>query len=376
MSSGAKKTVVFYLSDLQNGGSEWFAIRLARSLRKRGYAPSFLVAQKQGELLPMLRSEFPVTLLGASHYRLFSLLTTLPATLRFIATTRPDALISGLPLLNIMAALIKSFSRVSFRLLVVEHMRLYPAMHDICPLKKAVKKALTRFYHAIANDIVCVSQTVYDDLVSLEPTIKRRAHLIYNPIVPEDIDRLLENEDAVFPWLREKTSLVFLAIGRLLPVKDHTTLLQAFAIVRKKIGARLVILGEGTGRKDIEKKIDTLGLTESVAMPGSVENVFPSLKAADLFILASKNEAFGNVVVEALACGTPVVCTDCGGPREILEGGRYGTLVPVGDPQKLAEAIIAACAASCDTQDLAQRGRFFSTERAGESYDRLLRTII
>jgi len=162
-------------------------------------------------------------------------------------------------------------------------------------------------------------------------------------------------------------------VGGLKREKDFPLLLHAFSRLRNKVDARLLILGEGDERSALEALIRELGLQEPVFLPGFVPDTVPFHAHADLFVLSSSNEGFGNVIVEALEQGTPVVSTDClSGPAEILEGGRYGTLVPVGDVEALAKAMEDALTHPHDTEALKRRAQDFDVGRIADQYLDLL----
>jgi glycosyltransferase involved in cell wall biosynthesis len=167
---------------------------------------------------------------------------------------------------------------------------------------------------------------------------------------------------------------VIVATGRLAPQKNFPLLLQAFALLRRQRPARLLILGEGRLRPQLEALIAELGLGEDVALPGFVTNPYAAFARASLFVLSSDYEGLGNVLIEAMACGCPVVSTNCpSGPAEILEGGRLGELVPVKDAAALSAAMLRALdtpRASADA--LRRRGAYFSQERSAERYLELL----
>lgn len=364
------KKIVFYLSDFQSGGTEWFALRLARELKSDTVTPLFLVMQKKGELNKLISSEFDTTILDGQGYCLCSLIKTLPKAMQFMRTHKPDAIISGLPLLNIGAALATQLARVSSSIIMVEHMRLSAEGSLLFRLRQLVKKSLTLWAHRKASHIVTVSKIVRDD-IKKHLGEKKPHHLIYNPIIPSEIDALKE-EPITHRWVKNKEAPLLISIGRLLPVKDHETLLHAFKLTLEKTPAKLIILGEGTELHNTERLIEQLDLQEHVSMPGTVHNVFPYLKAADLFVLSSTHEAFGNVIVEALASGTPIVSTDSGGPREILEDGRYGTLVPTENPKVLADAMADSLDKEHDTDLLIKHGMAFSVKTAADSYKKLL----
>jgi glycosyltransferase involved in cell wall biosynthesis len=179
-------------------------------------------------------------------------------------------------------------------------------------------------------------------------------------------------EPVEHPWLGGGVPLV-LAVGRLHPQKDFPTLLRAFRIVRDARPARLVILGEGGERPTLEAEVARLNLGDDVALPGFVANPWAWLAKADLFALSSVWEGLPTVVIESLAVGTPVVATDCPhGPLEILDGGRFGKLVPVGDAAALGGAILAALAEPRRSAELAERGAEYSVPRSADAYERLI----
>jgi glycosyltransferase involved in cell wall biosynthesis len=162
---------------------------------------------------------------------------------------------------------------------------------------------------------------------------------------------------------------VIVGAGRFKLQKDFATLIDAFHIVHAERPARLVILGDGPGRRALTERIARLGLAQDVLLPGRVPNILPWLRRARLFVLSSRWEGLPGVLIEALACGCPVVSTDCpSGPAEILERGAYGTLVPVGDPQRLARAVLDALDAPAGRERLQSRARDFSSERAIPAY--------
>jgi glycosyltransferase involved in cell wall biosynthesis len=149
------------------------------------------------------------------------------------------------------------------------------------------------------------------------------------------------------PWLKNKETPILLGVGRLTKAKNFPLLIKATSLVIKKTPVRLIILGEGSDQAKINKLIKKLGLQQIISMPGFVKNPYSYMRRSSVFVLSSLWEGFGNVIVEALATSTPVVSTDCpNGPREILENGKYGTLVPIGDPYKMANAILSTIRSS------------------------------
>ena len=197
-----------------------------------------------------------------------------------------------------------------------------------------------RFLYPFADAIIAVSQGVADELSALNPRLQSKIHVLPTPVISS---RLLARDEIPHPWFCSHDIPVVLGVGRLQRQKDFSALIDAFALVREKVRCRLVILGEGPLRTELEAKVEGLRLTRVVDLPGFVENPFPYFRRARVFVLSSRYEGMPNVLLQAMACGTPVVATDCpSGPRECLENGRYGALVPVGDIEALAGAISRA----------------------------------
>lgn len=218
-----------------------------------------------------------------------------------------------------------------------------------------------------ADGIVAVSAGVADDLAQIINIPRCRVSVVYNPIFSNNIPELSKAQ-VDHAWLSRGQPPVIMAVGRFTQAKDFSNLIRAFSVLRKKTVARLIILGEGDLRESLEAVVSDLDLSNDVAFPGFVQNPYAWMSKAALFVLSSAWEGFGNVLVEAMACGTPVVSTDCpSGPAEILENGKWGDLVPVGDINALAEAMAAALD-SREHPDVAARAADFSVDQAVHGY--------
>lgn len=220
--------------------------------------------------------------------------------------------------------------------------------------------------------LITVSQGVADELISLTGVAASAVHVVHNPIVTDDF---AERAAAANPqhWFRAGEPPVILGVGRLTAQKDFATLVRAFARVRQHGRYRLMITGEGEERDALRALADELGVGSDIALPGFVANPLPVMRDACVLAMPSAWEGFGNVLVEAMFCGTPVVSTDCPqGPREVLDHGRYGRLVPVADAAALADAIIATVDAPPDPAELRRRAEQFSVAAAVDRYQALL----
>jgi len=224
-----------------------------------------------------------------------------------------------------------------------------------------------RFAYGAADSVVSPSKGVAEEIQKIANLKDGKVKVLPNPVI-----RTLREVSGQVTLRRRGGEAVILGAGSLIKQKGFDVLLEAFNIIRKKREARLVIVGEGPDRDSLEEKARELGIEDDVEMPGYVQNIFEYFEAADLFVLSSNWEGFGLVVVEALSAGKPVVTTDCPyGPREILDDGHYGEIVPVGDSLGMAEAIDRTLANPPSRQLLQNRAEEFDAEKVVEKYARL-----
>jgi glycosyltransferase involved in cell wall biosynthesis len=229
----------------------------------------------------------------------------------------------------------------------------------------------TRIHHRAAG-VIAVSVGLADEFRQLTGIAKSKLHVIYNPIVDETLAHRMAR-DAIHPWLDDDTFPLLLGVGRLTEQKDFATLIRAFAQVHARRPSRLLIIGEGEQRDSLLHLASQLGISACVDLAGFKSNPLPFMRRARLLVSSSRWEGFGNVLVEALCCGTPIVSTDCPhGPREVLDDGRFGRLVPVGDARALAEAILSSLDEQPCPTALQERGREFSIEASGDRYLQLM----
>jgi glycosyltransferase involved in cell wall biosynthesis len=227
---------------------------------------------------------------------------------------------------------------------------------------------LARIFYPTARAVIAVSQGVADDLARLIGPGRARLVVIPNPVVTPDLLRLA-GEAPDHPWLGPGQPPVILAAGRLAPQKDYPTLIRAFAALVEGQDMRLIILGEGPERPALEALVGDLGLSGRVDLPGFRGNPFAYMAKARLFVLSSAWEGLPGVLIQAMACGTPVVSTDCpSGPREILVEGRLGPLVPVGDIAALAEAMARTLDRTPESEVLQARAADFGLATVTQLY--------
>jgi glycosyltransferase involved in cell wall biosynthesis len=318
------------------GGAERGALKLAEGLVHRGYDVDLVLAAAKGPRLAEIPSE--VRLVDLRSRRV---LTCLPALVRYLRREKPYALASVLDHANVVALWARRLAGYPKRVVVIEQNTLSEAATYGSTRRDRMMPWMVKRFYPWADYAVGVSAGVASDLARLTGLPQEKVRVVFNPIVTPEMGE--QARSAVdHPWFRDGGS-VFVATGRLRPQKDFPTLLRAFSKVRAKRPARLIILGEGSERAHLEALVRELGIDEDVDLPGQTSNPYAYMARAAAFVLSSTWEGLPTVLIEALSCGVPVIATDCpSGPREILAGGRYGELVPVGDADALAVAMDAA----------------------------------
>jgi glycosyltransferase involved in cell wall biosynthesis len=221
-----------------------------------------------------------------------------------------------------------------------------------------------------------VSEGVAEELAGATGLDRRDIRVIPNPVDLRRIAAAAAEPVTETDWFEPGAPPVVLGVGRLHPQKDFDKLLKAFALVRRDVRARLLVLGDGPARQQLETLARDRGLDDDASFPGFARNPYKYLARAAVFVLPSRFEGLPTVLIEALACGCPVVSTDCPhGPREILEDGRWGRLVPVGDVDAMAAAIGQALAAPRPADELKARAQLYGQERAVRQYFDLVTSL-
>jgi glycosyltransferase involved in cell wall biosynthesis len=330
--------IAVFTATMGSGGAERSMVRLAAGLASTG-RPTDLVLGCRAE--DAYADELPdavrIVRLDASRA-----LLSLPRLVGYLRRERPVAMVSSLDYMNVIAVAARRLAGVDTRLVVNEQNTLSMESGHATQLRQRLVPTLVRHSYPRADGIAAVSAGVADDLAAVAGLPRQRVSVINNPVIVPELSQMMA-QPCYHPWLVGDHPPVLLAVGRLSPQKDFECLLRAFATVRASTAARLLILGEGPERPRLESLVRELGLDSDVQLPGWVGNPYPYMARSDLFVLSSRWEGLPTVLIEALYCGLRIVSTDCpSGPREILDGGRFGSLVPVGDPQALAGAILGA----------------------------------
>lgn len=295
----------------------------------------------------------------------------LPALVQYLQQQRPSALIAAKTYPNLAALWARRLAGGSTRIIISERTNLSQEVRMRAKQGKWHWHALPHIIRQVypwADAIVAVSDGVADDLSRTTGLLRERVTTIYNPVVTRRLSEQA-HQPLDHAWFVRGSPPVVLAAGRLESQKDFPTLLKAFAHVCAARDARLVILGEGKDRARLQACARRLGVAARVDLPGFVDNPFPYMARAAVFVLSSTHEGLPGVLIQAMACGCPVVSTDCpSGPKEILADGAYAPLITVGDDATLARAILAVLDNPPARERLRARAAHFSAERAAARY--------
>jgi glycosyltransferase involved in cell wall biosynthesis len=364
--------VLFFTSALGGGGAERHLVRIANHLDRRRFRVSVSVARGGGSYEADLADDVTLHPLPGGRMR------SAPLPLRrLIVRERPDVVCSFLDHANCTALLATTGLRQGPPVVVGVQNPLSTSLATVPALLRGSIHAMIRGLYPRAAHVVALTQGVGDELEQMIPAIRGRTSVIPNA----GFDARVERAAAVPLPQRTGELPTLVACGRLVPQKAFDVLLRALAILRERVPAKLQILGEGPLRGELGALTEQLGLSDVVSFEGFQENPYAYMRAADAFVLSSAYEGFGNVIVEAMALGTPVVATDCPyGPGEILEGGRFGVLVAPGDARALAGGLERVLNDPRLRIRLAREGteraRAFAAATVANSYGRLFEEVL
>ncbi|MDY0884247.1 glycosyltransferase [Dongia soli] len=367
----SQRQVFIYLPNLAGGGAERLTLNLLPRFREAGYEPSLVLNTRSGALLPYVPEDIRIISLNASRS-----LKAIGKLSRLLIREQPDILLSNLGHNNIIALWSRALSRASTKVVVCQHSVLsQESLHD-GNWQHRILPAVSTIFLRLADGIVAVSRGVADDMARILRLRRSAISVIYNPVLTRDFDARA-SASLNHAWFAERAMPVVLGVGRLVPEKDFGTLIKAFSLLRRSMPCKLVLVGDGPARAGLTKLCQDLSIAADVDFVGFQENPLPFIQQAALLVMSSTYEGFGNVLAEAMGCGTPVISTDCPyGPAEILGGGRFGALVPVGDAERMAQAMQDALANPLPADILKNQAAQFRDDRVSSEYvalfDRLL----
>lgn len=342
-------------------------LHICNHLLSRGYNVDLILSNKSGEYTKVVDSDISIIDLD-SHRQI----ACLPNLTRHLATSHYNALLSTGTGMNVIALLAKHFSRTKSPLTIRIQNNMSKSLEDMSRREHKILPILIKYLFPTVDNIIAISEGVANDLKSWTRIKRDEIDVVYNPVVTDDLFELAQAIPS-HEWLQNPSKSVILGVGRLTKQKDFSTLIKAFARLRDSQEVYLVILGKGEDSTKLKKLAEDLGVSSYVSFPGFVDNPYAYMNSADIFVQTPIWEGFGNVLVEAMACGTPVVSTDCPhGPREILEDGRYGMLVPVGDHQRIAGSIEFLLKLTLRQEPIQERAKQFSLGTIGPKYESII----
>jgi len=358
-----KQKLLVFLNDFNRGGAEWVITNLCNELVKKNCSVR-LISVKNGEMFEELNPR-----LIAGHYNgnlihayliLYKLLCRNKYNI-LLTTQRPTSIIT-----YILHKL--SFSRT--KLVIREAASNFKSSYDDKGrIKKFFLKTLYKLSYGNAYSIIVNSEATKNDLVN-EGIIKSSKVNVFHIDNPVDIDLIRQRSIEVSPIPTSHSIKTVVTIARLVKHKNIENLIQAFEkVVYFKPTTQLIIIGDGPERQKLSELAEDLNIQNNVHFTGRLSNPYPVLHNSDLFVLPSKWEGFGMVVVEALTLGVPVIASNIdGGPRHILENGEYGILVKPDSVADLAESIILNLGKDHDKEKFKRRAGEFNKSVIVEKY--------
>lgn len=385
------KHLAVFIYALTGGGAQRRTVTLANGFAAAGHRVDLVVVRSLDGLVRDLSPRVRLVPLDEDgrglHVRIRRLTSqrgpitalAVPALARYLRREHPDALLSAASHVNLVAVAAWRLARTPLALVLRASNHPTGNVEAFPPLQRLIRlylRWLARRFYPRADAIVAVSEGVARELARATGIPRARIEVVHNPVVTRTLRRRME-APLDHPWLASGALPVILAAGRMTLQKDFPTLIHAFRRLRARRPARLVVLGDGPGRPALEALVARFELGADVLLPGHVDNPLPWMRRAALFVLSSRWEGLPGVLIKALACGCPVVATDCpSGPSEILEGGRFGRLVPVGDARALARAMAEALDAPVDRARLAAAAERFTPQAAIARYLEVLEACI
>ncbi|SUA60541.1 Mannosylfructose-phosphate synthase [Oligella urethralis] len=330
--------ITLLIPSLVGGGAEKVAIYLANEFIRSGNSVDIVTLRLDHTTKLKLNSRIKIKCLKAKKMSLavfeFS---------KFLKKKNTDIVLSFMTDSNIVAAISIMFLKRKPKLFLTKHSTYTKSENFFPKWLQLLAPYIVPVLYKRANKVICVTEGVAKDFQLRFNFPAESLEVIYNPLMAKEI--LDKSQKELEPQaILEKTigKKIILAIGRLVPAKNFSLLINAFKELNAKQSSHLVILGEGYLRKELTEQIHNLGLNDNVDMPGFIDNPYPWFKVADLFVLSSDYEGFGLVLAEALICGVPILSTNCEhGPSEILDNGKLGMLVPCGDMKSLVTGMIS-----------------------------------
>ena len=360
--------IFFVLPDLRAGGAEKVCINLAMDWISRGHSVTFVLMNKKGEYLKTISKK--IKIISFEKKKIRQLLFPL---INFFYTYKPDVTLVQMWPLTSLAVLSWLASFKVGKLFLVDHVHLSSSVEKEIFFPKRIFKIIIRITYFFASQIVVVSNGVKKDLVAISSNLNKKIKVIYNPIIKKKLYKIKRNLFLTRKIWGQDIKYRILSVGSLKVQKDYFNLIKAFYLLKSNQNCKLLIIGNGLLKKALSSYVKSKKLNKKIIFINFKANLKTYYETADLFVLSSKWEGFSNVIAESLGYGLPVVSTDCkSGPSEILKKGKYGKLVPIENPHKLAQAIYESLRKRHNKKLLIKRSLDFEIGKISNQYLRLI----
>lgn len=361
----SKRHIAIFVPSMRGGGAERVMAVLANWFASHGHTVDLVLAQSEGPYLNELDDAVSIIDLNSSRVAF-----AFGPLVKYLKNSQPDVMLTALVHANLLGIIARIVARSKTRIVLSER-GATSISSDGTNLKPWWSFAIKKLYPK-ANAITVVSNGVGQELreeFGIDPSLLTT---VYNPVDIDLINQLANEGEVDHEWIRDEKIHVFLAVGRLTEVKGFDVLIRAFARIHKSSNSRLIILGDGPLHSELITLTESLGIQDKVAFPGFKSNPFVWMRNSDTFVLSSFSEGLPNALLQAMACRVPVISTNCKhGAAEILDEGKYGHLVPVGDIEQLADAMLASLSKKVYS-DVTARIDDFRLDKIGRNYAQAL----
>lgn len=365
----------FFIPDLTLGGAEQVTVNIVNGLAEHGYDVELLVSRRTGSLQSRLEDDVSVVELPPSNTSVFGVAAHVPGLARYLHRERPVALFSHLARVSVVCLATHRVCGTDTAVIPTHH-KSYGITTDHS-IKNRIVQGVVPYLYPSATRIIAVSEGVADSIVEHTSLDRRDISVLHNPVHVDEV-RERSRQPLEHEWLDDESIEVVLFVGRIEEQKNLTAWLRAFERIHERDpNTRAIIVGKGSRQQSVSEFAERLGIDHVVSIPGYVENPYAYMRNASVFLLSSRFEGLPTVLIEALACGCPVVATDCpSGPREILADGEYGTLAPVGDIDELVGGVIETLTDPIPADVLEQRADDFAPESVLDDFEQFLETHV
>ncbi|MXR52998.1 glycosyltransferase [Halovenus sp. WSH3] len=367
----AEPLIAFFIPDLTVGGAEQVTVNIVNGLAARGYAVELLLSRNEGKLRTELDDEVTVVTLQPDRTSVLGVGAHLPALVSYLRRREPALFLPHLRHPSVVSLTINRLFETETKIIPTHHAAFGQSTEQTVK-DRVVESVVPRLYPA-ADGLIAVSDGVAEGLAARTPVDRKDISVLHNPVDVAEIQRRAR-QPVDHPWLEDDDRDVVVFVGRHTEQKALDTWVRTFQrVYEENPDARGIIAGTGPQSEEIADAIEAAGLSEAVTMPGYVENPYGLMSRADVFLLSSRYEGLPTVLIEALACGCPVVATDCeSGPREILDNGKFGVLAPVGDERALATGVTELLDAPPATDLLRARAAEFAPDAVLDAYEQFI----